>query len=157
MSDYNTEEIQSAYSLLVGERIGYGHYRTVHELRICDDKVIKFARADNDSSNRCNFIEYDLWDQYQYSENTKRWLAQCFEVNRGGNALIQEKLEIIQSKHDHRLPKRIPRFLTDTKVQNWGVDKEGNVKCCDYGTSLLLVNNPWQLTKAEWWEYHTEK
>ena len=69
-----------------------------------------------------------------------------------GRALIQERLEIIKSPNDKRLPEKIPRFFTDTKVTNWGIDEKGNVKCCDYGSVLLLQNNPWQLKKANWWE-----
>lgn len=112
-----------------------------------DNCVVKMCQNDTIQ----NFMEYEIWSQFQYTDEGKKWLAQCPAMSQDGRVLVQERLSPL-SLGDSRLPDKIPNFFTDTKVQNWGVDKEGNVKCLDYGSSKLLQNKPWKLVKADWWE-----
>lgn len=129
--------------------IASGSQRKVFNMYYCDNKVIKVSQ----NSRLQNSIEYDIWNSFCCTEEGKKWLAECFELSANHKVLIQERLSIINDVNDPRLPKQVPRCFTDLKVQNWGVAADGTVKCCDYGNTLLLQEQPWRLKKAEWWSY----
>lgn len=124
-----------------------GLQRDVFSIRGDDSKVIKVCNKDVAQ----NVIEYEVYASLSESKQRK-WMADCFYVSNSGITLIQEKLDIFTSLSDPRLPKKVPRCFTDLKIQNWGVNKDGHVKCCDYGIILLLQNKPWELKKAKFWK-----
>jgi len=148
----NKRQLISLVDVLVLDKVGTGGSRDVYLLNQDIEKVVKIER----SFSVQNTIEYELWCQFSETLEGKKWLARCYSRSDDGVSLVQERLEIIISTEDKRLPEKVPRFFTDLKVTNWGVDTKGNVKCCDYGSSILLQNNPWQLKKADWWEMSHE-
>lgn len=147
----NTDIVTGAMDALLTMRLGAGSARTVYAIGDDNENVLKIEHCDLGSPTFQNVIEFSIWSDFMHSPNDAKWLAKCVRMSGNGRALIQERLDIITDPYDPRLPKRIPRFFTDTKVSNWGVAKDGTVKCCDYGVSLLMQGNPWQLRKANWW------
>lgn len=147
-----TDIVTGAMDALLTKRLGAGAARTVYAIGYEDAQVLKLEHADLGSPTFQNIIEFNIWCDFKFTKEGPRWLAECLRMSGNGRALIQERLEIITSVDDPRLPKKIPRFICDTKVTNWGVAADGQVKCCDYGMSLLMQGNPWQLRKAEWYE-----
>ena len=141
--------VTGALDLLFVKRLGSGSARTVYELS-GGTHVIKLEHADSYQFMRQNIIEHSIWNDFQYTVEGPKWLAECGSISGNGRALMQEKLEIFTDINDERLPKRVPRFLTDMKINNWGIDSNGNVKCVDYGLILLMQGNPWQLRKVNW-------
>lgn len=135
-------------SVCLGKTLGTGSYRTVHELY--DKFTGLVVKISTEHAHTSNVMERTIWLDHEKTKH-KKWLAGCFFLSDCGKALVQERLDIITSVNDPRLPKRIPRLFADTKVNNWGVDRNGVVKCVDYGNFNLLTNNPWQLKKSEWW------
>lgn len=146
--EFSSAQVDAILDTFFGKKLGNGGSRSVFELYFDPTKVIKIEHGPVVQ----NAIEYELWCQHSEVVEAKLWLAECHARSNTGQVLIQERLEIITSKNDKRLPAKIPSFLTDTKVTNWGVDAEGNVKCCDYGFVLMAQNRPWKLKKAKWWE-----
>lgn len=146
--DSDRDVANGALSLLLNQQLGSGGSRVVYRINGQPERVIKLES----NPHLCqNIIEYELYGQWAETKEAKRWLAECFDSSYNGRALIQERLSIITDPNDPRLPAKIPRFLTDLKISNWGVSKDGQVKCCDYGVALLMQGNPWQLVKANWW------
>lgn len=124
-----------------------GGSRKVFVIRYSQKEVLKVAT----SAVIQNVMEWDIWQSFSETEEGKLWLAECYNMSDDGKVLVQERLTILNDINDPRLPKKVPNFFTDLKVQNWGVDSQGRVKCCDYGTSLILQDEPWKLKKAMWW------
>ena len=127
--------------------IGKGAQRSVFGMHYDDGKVVKVSTQITQ-----NAIEFDIWASMQNYKRAAKWLAKCYSLSPNGKVLIQERLQPFSDVSDPRLPKKIPRCFTDLKVENWGVDRKGNVKCFDYGMTLLLQEKPWKLKKAKWWK-----
>jgi len=134
---------------LCGEHLGKGHSRVVYDLY--NSKTGKVVKISTDPAHIANTLEYSIWQDFKETKEAKKWLAACYFISSCGKILTQEKLKPITDINNPLLPTHIPRWITDRKIQNWGIDQDGNVKCCDYGVALLLQNGPWGLTKAEWW------
>jgi len=139
----------SMLQMFTTHKLGSGSTRSVYQLRENKNRVMKVCDEINADAN---VIEWNIWCDFCKTKEGKRWLAKCYYTTDNRRVMIQEKLTVITDKNDPRLPKKIPRFLTDTKVTNWGVDKKGRVKCLDYGLVLVAQKNPWKLKKAKWWE-----
>lgn len=135
--------------MLIGKQIGSG---TTREVFIYDPDPNRVIKACTGMTPDANIIEWNIWNDFAETDMGKDWLAECHSISHNGRLLVQERLDVITSAKDSRLPKKIPRFLTDTKVTNWGVDDKGRVKCFDYGLILIMQGNPWQMKKADWWE-----
>ena len=112
-------------------------------VKVCTHRIIQ------------NVLEFDIWVSFSETEEGKKWLAPCYTLSDDGRVLTQERLAVINDIKDPRLPKKVPNFMTDLKVQNWGAGGKGNVKCCDYGSTLILQDDPWKMKEAKWWSDNT--
>lgn len=152
LNDRETNDLAIALAeTTLGPYLGSGTSRKVY--LFYNEKSDMVIKIDMSHGHKSNVVEYSIWDDFSETKEGKRWLAKCFYMSSCGKVLAQQKLTPITSVDDSRLPKQIPTWMTDTKVQNWGVDKQGNVKCLDYANSLMLQNKPWHLKKAEWWSH----
>ena len=61
-----------------------------------------------------------------------------------GRVLLQKRVEPLQKG---QLPERVPSFLSDLKLSNFGMF-EGRIVCCDYG--LLTWSPAMRMRKANW-------
>lgn len=136
-------------NLLVGKKLGSGSYREVFENMQDADEVLKI-----ETGARCfsNIHEYNMWMIVAGDPELSKWFAPCVDISPSGQILVMKRTKPVMIDE---LPKKIPNFLTDTKVQNWGRYKK-RIVCHDYGNHLAIskgINN-WKLKKAEWWEAH---
>jgi len=131
------------FNFVCGDYLGEGIQRTVFEYNPDPSCVVKIQA----NCGFQNVKEWELWRSIQFHDNAK-WLAPCVEISSNGLLLIQKKTKEIPD--NFKMPKSMPRFLTDTKYENWGIFK-GRLVCHDYG--LTLCENyamDKRKKKAEW-------
>ncbi len=114
---------------ILGPRIGIGTSRDVFEFNLDKSMVVK---VENKAGSFSNVTEWQVWREIKGTKAAK-WLAPCAFISQCGSFLIQQKAEDIHD--DRRIPKKIPRFLTDVKKENFGII-DGRVVCRDYGNVL---------------------
>lgn len=119
-------------SFMVGDWLGSGVYRQVYSAPWDPDNyVIKLEHA---MQHRmfCNSIEWAIWDNLKDHEEASKWLAPCKSISRSGNILVQRRTTPISA-----LPDKLPKFLEDTHIHNFGM-LEGRIVCHDYAFNKLL-------------------
>lgn len=112
----------------VGEFLGRGVYRAVYVYRPNPKFVVKLEMTD--AKWFANISEWQIWNEVK---NTKwaKWFAPCISISVNGTVLVQERTYEVK-----KIPKRIPDFLGDTKLGNWGLFK-GRPVMHDYGNHGL--------------------
>lgn len=132
---------KEAFRLLCGRKIGSGVYRTVYECSIDPTLVVKVE--DRQAGSFANVAEYEFWNRNEGGP-AGVWLAPCVDLSPNGVILLQKRVEPLR-KAD--LPKKIPTFLTDTHIGNFGMF-EGRIVCCDY--ARVAFDPDMRLKKAYW-------
>jgi hypothetical protein len=140
--NFQTTISRDLYEIFVGDKISSGSARTVFAHRMDDSLVIKFETA---AQSFQNVMEWEFWQDVQFIPAVAKWLAPCVSISPCGCVLIQQRVRPVRQDE---LPKQIPTFLTDTKVQNFG-RFEKRIVACDY--ALTNMNPSTKLRKAKWW------
>lgn len=141
MSKFFYRELRS---VVRGDLLGEGTGRKVYVCKLNSHYVVKVEEGGGSFQN---VAEWDHWGWVQTVPAIARWLAPCEFISSSGAILIQRRVEPVRRAE---LPKRIPAFLTDIKLENFGM-LEGRVVCFDYGTmGASLRNAPKRLVKADW-------
>lgn len=128
------------FDTVCGEKIGQGMSRTVFECKINDKFVIKVEEPGDFQ----NVKEYHNWQDFQFTKGVSEWLAPCHSISDNGRILIQERCEPIGR---NQLPDKMPKFITDTKVQNFGL-LNNKIVCLDY--SFMVSHVELVERKVEW-------
>lgn len=128
-----------------GKFVGSGSSRMVYEFTLNKTLVVKIDHTNG------GFFNVAEWDTYHNIKNSHpklaKYLAPCIQISNAGKVMLQQKTECIRSS---QLPKSIPFFLADTKLQNWG--KLGNkVVCHDFANSRIYSHVSQRMVKPEWW------
>lgn len=93
-----------------------------------------------------NIFEYEMW-QWARDTKWKNWFAPAVSISSSGIYLLQKRTgKLIYP------PKRVPDFMSDFKVENFGVlDKR--VVAHDYGLpwSMRQALNKAKLMPVRWW------
>jgi hypothetical protein len=132
-----------ARSILLGNRLGEGMSREVFELRTNPAYVIKIETRGQSFQNAA---EWETWNWVNGGPLAK-WFAPCEFISSCGVLLIQRKVAPLR---DSELPARVPAFLCDLKIENFGL-LNGKFVCCDYGTvpsAIRLVAK--RMHRAKW-------
>lgn len=133
--------------LFAGEELGSGAYRTVYAMPRNRNEVLK---VETRARSFQNVTEWTLWDRVKDSPY-RQWFCPCVAISHSGSILIQCRAVPFTSVEDPKLPKQIPAFFTDSKVENWGLYK-GQPVCLDYGLTLITeVGLTKRTKKPEWW------
>lgn len=128
----------------LGPFIGSGCSRQVFEHRFRKDFVVK---VETNSKSFDNIREYDIW--HEVDKEVRRWLAPIEWISPCGIVMIQHRTQRPDIKV---MPKRIPNWLYDTKLGNWGWYK-GRIVCHDYANHCALRRGAKNvLKKADWWD-----
>lgn len=125
-----------------GGIIGQGTSRSVYEYRMDSRLVLKI-----DSSGQFNNVAE--WDIYHNLKSTPygKFLAPCVHISSCGRVLLQRKTKPVQLTD---LPKDIPSFMSDSKLQNWGrIGK--NIVCHDYANHSFYNPDSLSMVPALWW------
>lgn len=140
----NGATYEDAFNLLCGKLLGEGIHRKVFECRIRPDLVVK-VEHDTDWRYFANVLEMRFWDDHQYFDKVAQWLAPCEYMSPDGRILLQRRtLPIVDSS---ALPAQLPAFLSDVKVDNFGM-LDGRLVCVDY--AMTIPNPSTRLKKVDW-------
>lgn len=126
--------------LFLGRKLGSGMSRKVYQCRQDCEAVVKIEIRGGMFQN---IREWEAWSQLQYSPRGK-WLAPCIAISPCGTILLQRKIIPLRMKE---APKKMPSFLNDFKLENYGI-YNGRVVCCDYGT--FIIAGGMRLKPANW-------
>lgn len=141
MSKFFWRELRS---VALGDLLGEGTGRKVYVCKLNSNYVVK---VEENARSFQNVAEWDHWSWVSAVAPMARWLAPCEFISNSGAVLIQRRVEPLRRSE---LPKRIPAFLTDTKLENFGM-LEGRVVCFDYGTlGFSLRSATKRMVKADW-------
>lgn len=143
--NFNTVVEKDFFSLMCGERLGYGQYRQVYVLATDPKWVIKFETGAQSFSN---IVEWNLWkDAQNMHEDVRKWLAPCRMISPCGSVLIQARTQPAKS-----FPSEVPAWMTDLKKSNFGMIGRRFV-AHDYGNNLVVNSGlTRRMRKADWWE-----
>lgn len=133
---------------LLGDFIGRGCTRTVFEHRHRSDLVVK---VETNAGSFDNIREHDIWHEVS-DPKVKKWLAPCVWISGCGIVLMQEKTTRPLMRE---MPERIPNWLYDTKLGNWG-HLGKRIVCHDYANHCALRRGAKAvLKKADWWDEYS--
>jgi hypothetical protein len=122
--------INDILNTFLGTYIGKGYSRYVFDYKLNKREVLKI-----DFYNRgSNFMEWEVWNTVKDTKFAK-WFAPCSYCSSDGKLLIQTKVK--EFKTFDKLPKQIPAFFHDNRIDNWGMLK-GKPVCFDYALTRLL-------------------
>ena len=123
------ETIQRDFNkLIIGKKIGQGQYRQVYEYLPDPKLVIKFGTHD---TNFSNIHEWSIWNSIKDTKMSK-WFAPVLKISDYGAVLI-----MVRTTPLIKLPAKIPNFMSDTKLENWGL-LNGRPVVHDYGNHLFF-------------------
>lgn len=135
---------EDAFNLLCGKLLGEGIHRKVFECRLDPTLVVK-VEIPQDWRYFANVHEMKFWDEHRYFKKVADWLAPCEYMSPDGRILLQKKVLPITDRAV--LPDKVPSFLTDLKVENFGL-YEGRLVCIDYALSIPTPST--RPKKAHW-------
>lgn len=131
---------EEAFNVLCGDLIGEGCHRKVFACKVDPGLVVK---VETNTLEFANVNEYQLWQNYCDTDCGK-WLAPCVQLSPYGRILLQRHCDPVRKDE---LPEKMPAFLTDHKLENFGM-YEGRLVCFDYAT--IIVNPSLAMRKAHW-------
>lgn len=126
-------------NFFLGKKLGQGHARIVFEHKHDTELAIKF---DYDGG-RANWLEWEIWQEARNWQGKllpyKNWLCPCHYISPCGTFMIVSKAEKLPTK---LIPKKIPSFLTDQNLANFGLIGK-KVVCLDYEfiPVMTMANN----------------
>ena len=124
-----------------GPLLGSGANRRVYACSFDPTLVIKVETGTDFS----NIKEWNTWQDYKHDKRVAKWLAPCVAISDYGSVLIQKRAKPVRVSD---LPRAVPAFLADRKIENWGLI-DGKPVCVDYGwtESRLQMKS----IRAQWW------
>lgn len=134
---------------LCGTAIGQGCYRSVFEYNLDPRYVIKVEPL----NTGCNINEWSIWNEVQYLQGdlgfVKDWFAPVKWISPNGRILVMRKTNPHKWNSKKKRPERIPKFLTDIHVGNFGWIGKKYV-CHDYGQLHGFMSYPKSTRKVDW-------
>jgi len=126
---------------ILGPYLGEGAGREVYEYAMNAKIVIKIEVYSR------SFQNVSEWETWQGAEGKMEdWLAPCLQISPCGLYMIQERTTPALT-----YPEKVPYFLGDTKIQNFGMF-DGRFVCHDYGlVPRSGRGNSMRMVKAKWW------
>lgn len=140
----NNAIYEDAFNLLCGDLIGEGIHRKVFKCKLREDLVVK-VEFDTNYRYFANVLEMKFWNDNEYYEKISNWLAPCEYLSPDGRILLQKRVAPILDANI--MPKMVPTFLSDLKIDNFGL-MGGRVVCIDY--SMTIPNPSIKLKSVEW-------
>ena len=129
---FNSNTIaRDAWGILAGKKLGQGIARHVYRCRLDPSLVLKVETAGQSFQNA---IEWHLWNEISETKWAK-YFAPCREISTCGTILLMDYAAPLPSYI--KRPK-MPRFITDTKRDNFGMLK-GRVVAVDYAYTLTKL------------------
>ena len=141
MSEFLYNEL---FAIACGKKLGQGFARSVYVLSANDDYVIK---VETRAQSFQNVSEWETWSWVKEHPALAKWFAPCTDISPSGAFLVKRRVTPLRPRER---PKKLPAFLCDLKIENFGLYK-GRVVCCDYGTVHSAIRDvPRKLVEATW-------
>lgn len=140
--------ISDLFDFVCAANISNGNSRSVYNCQFDKTVVIKIERPDTDKGfGFFNVSEWDIWNNMKKYKTYLKFLAPCFRISGCGRILVQAKTIPIKKE---QLPKLIPYWMADTKLENWGsIGKR--IVCHDYANHKLFADiEDKKLIKPKW-------
>jgi hypothetical protein len=135
--------MKSMLECFVGKSIGSGVSRTVFECKHDPNFVVKIGT----SYHTQNAMEVRTWDRFKDNPKVSKWLAPITQRSADMRVIVQRRTRPLLNP-----PKKIPHFLGDLKVQNFGL-LDGRCVAHDYGLGIWFdADAPIEMVKPEWWD-----
>lgn len=132
--------------LFAGDFLGGGIGRGVFACTVDETLVIKIETP---SRSFQNVVEWEAWQEIKHLRpSIRKWFAPCVAISPCGIVMLQKRTTPL---NEEELPKRVPAFLTDTKLSNFGL-YEGRIVAHDYGLSNLISSGLSPKMKIAEWE-----
>lgn len=135
---------EDAFNMLCGKLLGEGIHRKVFECKLRVDLVVK-VEYETDYRTFANVTEMQFWNDHEHYKKVSDWLAPCEFLSPDGRILLQQRARPV-SEIDI-LPSHVPSFLSDLKLENFGIIA-GRLVCLDYART---IPNPSLRTKKVTW------
>lgn len=130
---------------MLGPKLGEGAGREVYEYLHNSDLVVKIEVY---SRSFQNVSEWEVWGGC--SDKVEEWLAPCLRISPCGIYMIQQR-----TTPAINYPEKIPYFLSDTKIENFGTIN-GKFVCHDYGLIPRSGRGmSMRMVRARWWSRTT--
>ncbi len=134
---------------ILGKNLGNGETRKVYQCGFDRAVVVKVESPHKEHGIVFdNVHEFTIWTNInKRMPEYAKYLAPCVRISGCGRLLIQKMTTPIAK---NQLPKKIPYFLADTHINNWGMLNK-RVVCHDYANTFIftkLIRN--KLIKPEW-------
>lgn len=139
----NAAAYEDAFNMLCGRLLGEGVDRYVYECKMYPQFVVKVETGD--SRYFANVLEMKFWSEHKDNKAVSQWLAPCHTLSPDGRILLQRRVHVCQP--GDKLPDKLPHFLTDRKLGNYGWLGKRLV-CIDY--SRAYFDFSMRMTKANW-------
>lgn len=138
------------FDFFCGSWIGSGNSRTVYVYAPDPTYVLKINRKEDGKTAFENINEWDTYHNVMHkSPQLGKFLCPVAQISGCGRILMMKKTTPIKDKQ--KMPKQIPAFLADTKIQNWGRLPNGKIVCHDYANSHIYSKMTTKLITPEWW------
>ena len=126
-----------------GRLLGRGVSRTVFECKFNPEYVVKVSKPYDTQ----NATEARTWERFSDVPHVAKWLAPIAQQSACGRVIVQRRTRPLLKP-----PAKIPHYLGDLKVQNFGM-LEGRCVAHDYGLGIFLDSDaPVQMVKPDWWD-----
>lgn len=120
------------WEFMVGEKIGQGASREVYSMKFDYETVLKVCDG-GPNHFRQNIMEWETWTYVRNEDyNIKKWFAPCIAISPCGRLLLQRRTA---SLDPNKIPKELPSFLDDFKLDNFGM-LDDRVVARDYGSLM---------------------
>ena len=130
--ELHPDQLRELAEFVLGKRLGGGMSREVFLNRADNNTVIK---VENYADHKQNVMEWLVWNQFQNVKGIGKWLCPCHSMSHSGTFLVMERARDLEP---HEMPKRVPSFISDVKLENFGM-LNGKVVLRDYGTITLAL------------------
>lgn len=142
---FNGSGMVDVIAKMVGKKLGEGCSRTVFAVKGNPDIVVKVQHE----TGFHNVFEWKLYEDAIIYPNIVKWLAPCVSISPCGLILIQRRTKPLTKSQIKKLPKKLPKFLTDTASFNFGM-LDGRLVCHDY--ALHEIDIPDKKTTVNWFD-----
>lgn len=131
-----------------GKLIATGQDRHVFAHKFDDSLVIKLQTAYGTQ----NAVECSTWERHKSYPDVAKWLAPVVSRSSSMRVIVQKRtMPMLEA------PKQLPNFLTDHKVQNYGL-LNNKVVCHDYGLGIFCNDTrEIKMENVTWWDVGTQK
>lgn len=120
----------SNFEALMGQKVNSGTMRNIYEVNGYPNLIIKEDTTSSNGANETEAVLYFTAVAKNY-QKVLECVAEVKSISQSGKYLIMERL-ISNIPNNLMAGAKIPREVSDNKLENFGVDVLNKVKCLDY-------------------------